>query len=504
MPPNSAPTSLGIDIGTTNVKVALVEWRLDQPSDDGNTKVGHTLTTASCPTPTTLPELLTAVAELALKCLADHPAPLAVGFSSMAESGFLINHNGEALGPLIGWADQRAVDVMPELTSLVDPAVLFGRTGVRLTPKPPLAKWFWFTRHEPLLWARARWAGVIDVVVHALTGRYATDHTLAGRTGAFPLDTNGWDPDLLALGGLTLARTSEVLAPRELAGIAQRDALGGAIPAGTPIFVAGHDHAVGSYAVNVRSPGQVADSLGTSEAVYAVVGETSPEQREHWHANGMSIVRTVADNAHAVIAGSPAAGALVAWWAKTQRGGVTPDELFTELAADLPANTFVLPYLRGRQAPWPDPGARLTVFGLADYGYADGTMDIAPGQLLSEQTTSSLTPAETVAAENEALLRGLVLHARWMTEVAYGGQPHESIVLGGPTRNKAWMTRKSELTPWPTRLATSPDAVVIGAALVAAENVGLTVAPLTTTPLTAPLDPHHKQMLDAFIAAARG
>lgn len=468
--------TLGIDVGTTNIKVALLAWYdagrgvdVDPlPSVGATTHAtgGRVLAASAVPTPADVPALLGAVAAAVTECLTNRPGlvPDAVAVSSMAETGVPIDARGEALAPLVGWSDARARDLVAEIAADVDPEGLFRRTGVRWGPKPPLAKWCWFARREPGLWRRtAVWTGAADLVAHGLTGRYVTDHTLAGRSGAFPLDDGtgggvpGFDPDLLALAGLTPERLPRVLAPGEPAGTTGAGALGAVLPTGIPVFVAGHDHAVGAHAVGVRAPGDVADSLGTSEAVYAVVDPVAPHERAAVAAHGMSVVRTVGGERHAVVAGSPAAGRLVAWWCRTLAAGRTPDDLFSGTDATADVDALVLPYPLGRQSPAPDPSARLEIRGIRD---GDGPAVLAG-----------------------ALVRGLSLHARWMTEVACSGPPRSAVLLGGPTRNEGWVRGKAESSPWPVAVAADPDAVAVGAALVAAERVGLDPRPLATRPV---------------------
>lgn len=492
MPRSAVPSTLGIDVGTTNIKVALVAWMPDGAA--------RHLRQASAPTPQTAEALLATTVRLTGECLAAAalgsaaahgsaaapggpppgapPTVIAVGVSSMAETGVPVDADAAPLAPVVGWADDRARSVLPGLHALLDAEALFVDTGVRLGPKPPLAKWRWFAEHEPALWRRTRvWLGAADLVVHALTGRFATDHTLAGRTGALPLGAAGFDPELTAIGGLTPDQLPDVLGPREPAGVVRPGAFADVgLPAGIPVYVAGHDHAVGAHAVGVRAPGDVADSLGTSEAVYAVVDPVPPHRRAAVAAQGMSVVRTVDGGRHAVVGGSPAAGRLVAWWCRTLAPGLTPDTLFDQLDRTVDDGVVVLPYLLGRQAPAPDPDARMELRGIAaEHG----------GPALAE-----------------ALCRGLSLHARWLVETALSfgatGSRGAVTLLGGPTRNEGWVRRKAETTPWPTARATEPDAVAAGAALVAAERSGMVVRPLVSEPVAVVPDPRAEALYRAF------
>ncbi len=540
------PVALGIDVGTTNIKAVAVEFGPGDP---------RVLGRAGRPTPGAVDELVAAALAAVQACLAGPTvAPArsrirAVGVASMAETGVPLDAADRPLTDLVGWADTRAASLLDPLADAVgatlgappaadtragaprsgaprsagprsgapppDPippaagldasAAAFVATGVRLGPKPPLAKWFWFARNERALWSRVRrWAGAGDVVVHALTGRYVTDHTLAGRTGALRLGAEAFDPGLAAVGGLDPDRLPTIARPGEPAGRVRPGAFVDAgIPPGVPVFAAGHDHAVGAYAAGVRALGDVADSLGTSESVYAVVDDVPPAARPGVAAQGMSVVTTVDGDRMAVVGGSPAAGRLIAWWCDVVARDRTPATVFDDANPAAPPGALVLPYLLGRQAPGPDPDARLAVVGL---GADDG-----PGVLA------------------EALRRGLVLHARWLIEAALGvgrlpaGRPGKAgaagaplaaahagpatgpliTLLGRPTGNLAWMRRKAELTPGTAVRVAEPDAVGAGAALVAAERAGLAVGRLDVQPIAVEPDLRAVELYEAFRAAVR-
>jgi sugar (pentulose or hexulose) kinase len=340
----------------------------------------------------------------------------------------------------------------------------------------------------------ARWAGAADLVAYLLTGRLVTDHTLAGRTMAYRLPEAGteteagtgagsgapppesFDADLLAEVGLTPAMLPDVVC----AGIAGTAT--SVLPAGTAVVVAGHDHAVGAYAAGVRRAGQVADSVGTAEAVLSVVAEP-PDAVEVARA-GMSSVVTVDGRARAILAGSPSAGAAVSWWLAHETPGTDPDRLFAaaRALADGPVGPVVLPYLAGRQAPAPDPSARMRVIGRR-----------------AEHTSAELA---------RALLDGLSLQARWLVAEQHrlaGGRPESIVVLGGPlAANPAWLEIKARAMPVPMRVVTEAEAVAVGAGVVAAERAGLlTEAPvIPTDPAPAGPDLAYDQAFAAFVAAA--
>lgn len=438
--------AVGIDVGTTNTKAALVAIR---PS---GVEV-RALAAAATPEPGAVKPVLLG---LLRRVLAGSPPPDAVGVASMAETGVPVDKSATPLGPWLRWDGHRAAIEAEELSRRLGRAQLVGATGVRPSAKTPLAVWAWMRTHQPDRWAAmSAWAGAADLVCLWLTGRLATDHTLAGRTMAYRLPGDGapvpeaFDPDLLTEVGLRPEQLPAVVRPGDLAGrVSDPDAIACGLRAGTPVVVAGHDHAVGAYAAGVREPGDVANSLGTAEAVMSVVaGHPSPVEVGE---AGMSTVVTVGGRHRAVLAGSSSAGAAISWWLEHEAGGLGPEELFERVlsAGDGPGDVIVLPYLSGRQTPAPDPVARLRVLGRGSHH----------------------TPVDLA----RALLEGLCLQTRWMLQEQArlaGGRPGTVTVLGGGA-NAAWTRVKAHVLPYALRQVEATEPVAAGAALLAAVRSG--------------------------------
>jgi xylulokinase len=463
------PLCVGIDVGTTNTKVALVD-----------VSTARLRSVASAPTPVAA-DLEQTLRVLLFRVLVGAPPPDAVGIASMAETGVPLDEDGSPIGDWLRWDGHRARAEADALVRRLGWDALVGATGVRPSAKVPLATWGWLRAHRPDTWARlARWAGAADLVGLSLTGRLATDHTLAGRTMAYLLPRgrlpDAFDPDLLSEVGLRPEQLPDIVTSG-VAGRIQGDAW--PLRAGTPVVIAGHDHAVGSYAAGVRRPGDMADSVGTAEVIMSIVA-MSPDPVVVGRA-GMSAVVTVGQ-ARAIVAGSSSAGAVVQWWLEHETDGLDPDELFARaLAAGGPSGVIVLPYLSGRQTPDPAPAARFRVLGRSGH-----------------------SPAELT----RAMLEGLCLQARWMVEeqlrLAGLGQV-ELAVLGGPVAtNPAWMSVKSHVMQWPLRLVTAAEAVAAGAAMLAAERAGLiAAAPALEGRLAAAGGHEYDNAFARFVAAAK-
>jgi sugar (pentulose or hexulose) kinase len=470
---------LGIDIGTTNTKVVLAE--IGAPGV-------RLRRVAAAPTPEP-GDLRAGLIALLRRVLPGSAAPDAVGIASMAETGVPIGAAGAPLGPWLRWNDHPAGAEADALARRLGRDDLIRATGVRPSAKVPLALWAWLRAHRRGTWdAMTAWAGVADLAGYLLTDRLATDHTLAGRTMAYRLPApgeplaGGFDADLLAEVGLRPVQLPAVVPPGEIAGrVTDPGFVSCGLRAGTPVVVAGHDHAVGAYACGVRAPGDVADSVGTAEAVMSVVaGRPDPVLVGD---AGMSTVVTVDGRHHAVLAGSSSAGAAIGWWLEHRAGGADPAALFDAVlaAGDEPTGVIVLPYLSGRQAPAPDPGARMRIVGR---GPEHGPADLA-----------------------KALLEGLCLQARWMLaeQTALAGGPAAPAVhlFGGPVAaNPAWVRLKARVLPGALRAVREPQPVAAGAAVLAAVRAGCASLSVLADELVPGGGAAYDEMFTRFVAAA--
>jgi xylulokinase len=502
-PPHAAGApliSLGIDIGTTNTKAVLIA--VDATSGIDSV---HELSVRSFPTPAGAATILAGLEEAIRGVLAETGArPTVVGIASMAETGVPLTAGGAPLRELIRWNGQDATLGTEILANHLDPEDLFIATGVPLAPKVPLAMWAGLRTRDPALWSRmAMWAGVADYVGLALTGELVTDHTLAGRTMAYRLPPTGqslpgsFDSGLLDVVGLRPGHLPRVAAPGDAAGtVTEAAARRFGIAPGIPVYIAGHDHAVGAWAAGARAAGDVADSIGTAEALVRIVGG-SVDRRAVARA-GMSLTRSADGLRESLLAGTPHAGSLVAEWFRTTLAGSDRDAVFGEVSTlgYGPGGVLVLPYPTGRQAPAPDPQARLEIVD-------------AQGR--------PVDPATYSAAElTRGLLVGLNLHVRWMAaeqaRLAAGGVPASIRVLGGAgAGNATWMSFKAAIMPAIVELVSVREPVASGAALLAATRAGLVDAdvrlPSTPIPLPVGVSPSGTEYDTAyatFVAAAAG
>jgi len=285
---------LGIDVGTSACKAAIVDL-------DGVERAHGQI-----PTPwTTVPTgaeadphaLFAAAADAAGQAIDRAPDGriAAIGVTSMAEAGVLLDGAGEILHPAVAWYDARGEGearlLARELPEFVE------RTGLPPTSLCTLAK----LRHLGTRGA-ARWLNVAEWVVHRLGGRQVAELSLASRTGLLDLDARAAYDEALDWAALPPDLLPERVTGDTPAGRSDGIALPGT--EGATLAVAGHDHLVAGVGVGVTAPGDVLDSCGTAEALVRVVAPPLDEQsRRRVVTAGMSVGWHVIGGRQALLAG---------------------------------------------------------------------------------------------------------------------------------------------------------------------------------------------------------
>ncbi|MEO3778725.1 FGGY family carbohydrate kinase [Micromonospora sp. B11E3] len=446
------PLLAGLDVGTTHTKAGV--YRAD----------GTPVAQRRAGTPADAEGLRDTALRLLADCVAaTGAAPLAVGVASMAETGTFVDAEGAPVGELLHWRDRRAGRQADELREAVGREAFFAATGLHPSAKLPLARWIWLRQRHPDVPRRmTRWAGAADLVLAGLTGTVATSPTLAARTGAFDITAMAYQPELLDLAGLRPDQMPPVAVDRVAGRVTPAAAARTGLRAGTPVVVAGHDHLAAAWAAGVRGVGQVADSMGTAEAVVAPVAAMPAPPAQP---TGTSVGPFVDGRSFCLISGLSSSGGLVDWLLDRVAPAGEPDRRrwFSDLVAPPagpPTGITVQPYLQGRASPEPDPHRTLSFHGIR--------------------------PEHTLADIGRAVLEGLCMQVRWMldSQTAISGRPPEAVtVFGGPTANPTWMWIKAQLSPAPVVVLSGQQSAALGAAQLAGRAIGVEDAPPTGRPL---------------------
>jgi sugar (pentulose or hexulose) kinase len=275
---------VGLDIGTTLCKAAVVS--------EGGVELAHGFARTPWESVATGAELAPAdLLEAALEAIDEalsrvpRAHVLALGVTSMAETGVLIDARGDPVAPSIAWHDTRGESQARGLADRVGAEAFTARTGLPPTRLCSAAKYRWLRENDSAARRGTRWLSVAEWIVHALGGEQLAELSLASRTGFLDAGRAAWWPEALAWAEAPPGFLPELCAAATEAGRARRTRLEGAV-----LTVAGHDHLAAAVGAGATRHGDLFDSCGSAEAlVRAVAPGISAQAIQNAVAGGVTV-----------------------------------------------------------------------------------------------------------------------------------------------------------------------------------------------------------------------
>lgn len=461
---------LGLDVGTTSVKAALVlDGRAAHPAEVPLGLVTPRPGWAEQHPDDWWAAVRAAVGSVRAASAADFERIGAIAVTGQMQDLVALDASGVPVRPAILYSDVRAAGEHDELRGRLGSA-WSSAIGAEPDATNVAAKWTWLARHEPDAAARAAVVlfGAHSFVVHRLTGGVAAcDPTTAATTGFYDLAAGAWWGPIAAATGCPLPALARVTDPAGPLTADVADEFG--LPAGIPVVHGPGD----AMATTVGLIGADCDRpyayLGTSG--WVAVGTPRPRP-----APGVVVLPGI-DPSHWVSAlPMPTAGAALDWARDALLGGVTPSEL-DALATDACAATegvMFLPHLDGARLPRPAPAATGVLVGMR-----------------------RSTTREVIAA---AVIEGLAHAVRQLVELAAPDAPALA-VCGGVARSAVVRQVLADVTGREVQLLADEHAALLGAAHGASGLVGHSPRPLETRAVAAPRPERHRghaEIADAF------
>ncbi|NEK58679.1 gluconokinase [Geodermatophilus sabuli] len=387
-----------------------------------------------------------------------------------------MDDDGDPLGPVLTWADDRAAAWATALVADGRAGALHARTGTPVHAMSPLVKLSWERAEDPGLVARVpRWGGVKELLVAGLCGgRHVLDRSCASATGLYDLRAGTWDDEALGIAGVRAGQLGEVLPTTAvLPGLRADVAAATGLPADLPVVIGASDGVLASLGIGAVRPDVAAVSLGTSGAMRVVVPAPTVDE-------GRRLFCYALTDDHWVVGGAVNNGGSVVRWAAqalaadpdgTEPEGEAADELDARLLAEAEqvvpgsAGLLCLPYLLGERAPWWRSGLRGAFIGLR-----------------REHRRPHLVRA---AVEGVCQQLALVRDA-----FADTGLPVREVrATGGAVASPLWVRTLAAALDLPVRVADSPEGTGLGASLLGWHALGALPDLDAATALVAVHDP---------------
>lgn len=265
---------LGLDVGTTAVKAAVVGSDGRELAHGSAPMPWRTVPTGAEVDPDALLDAALAAAAEALAAAPDGTVA-GVGVASMAETGVLVDAAGRPVVPSIAWHDTRGGAEAERLAADLGAEAYAARVGLPCSALSTIAKYRWMRDHRPGTERGVRWLNVAEWVVRGLGGEPPAERSLASRTGFYDLHSGRPWADALAWAGAPVDLVPEAVAAGTPMGRA-----GAVLPAagGAVLTVGGHDHLAAAVGAGAAGEGDVLDSCGTAEAFVRASAPLPPER----------------------------------------------------------------------------------------------------------------------------------------------------------------------------------------------------------------------------------
>lgn len=448
--------AIGLDIGTTGVKAALIE-------DDGrllaDATVEHDLHSPQTGWAEENPADWTAGSIEALRQLVSHPAfdpdgIAAIGVSGMVPAMVLLDADGHPVRPSIQQNDARAIAEVAELRDRLDQEALYRDTGGYTNQQHVAPRLLWVQRHERDAWKRTRTIlGSYDLVTAWLCGtapgRCSLELNWAIESGLFDFRERRWVPELLESVALDPSIFPPVREPTDIVGAVGANASEATgLPAGIPVVAGSADHIASALAAGLRDDGDTLIKFGgAGDILYC---SSRPITHPSLFIDAHDIPGRFLLNGCMA-----ASGSLVKWYVKEILGLSTARSTLAELdreASRIPAGSdgvTILPYFLGEKTPIMDPNARGVIFGL----------DL------------SHTRAHIFRATLEAVMYGFRHHIDVLASA--GLTPTRLLATNGGVSSSLWRKIAADVLETPVTSFRNHPGSVLGVAFVAGMAGGL-------------------------------
>lgn len=405
---------LGIDLGTSSVKVILADER------------GKVLATATRAYPCEHPhsgwseqnpedwyrESLMGVKECLASAKADPSSVSAMSFCGQMHGLVVLDEDDTVVRPAILWNDGRSTQECIYLNEHVGRERLLSWCANIAFPGFTAPKVLWLRRNEANNFARmAKLMLPKDYLAYKLTGAFCTDVSDASGTLLFDVRHRRWQPEMLERCGIDVSALPQVHESYEAVGTLRPDVASvlGLRPE-TLVVAGGGDNAVAAVGCGVVHEGQCLLSIGTSGTVI------TPSKRFRCEPHAALHSFADATGGYYLMGCILSAASAYTWWNDVLGNSVSKNLERVRLG-DNPV--MFLPYLMGERSPINDAEARGAFLGMSLDTRADQmTQAVMEGVAFALRDSFERTLSTEMDVSEVSLCGGGSRNALWVRIVA--------------------------------------------------------------------------------------
>jgi len=449
---------LGIDLGTTGLKVTLL------------TENGQLIDSEYCEYPILSPQpgyaeqdpqawwtgFINACQKIKKKYPADFGSVVGIGICGQMHTQVYLDQENNILRPSITWMDQRTSGIVERINQNEDAKELvFQETQNFVSTTYTAPQIQWVIEHQPEVWRKVSKVLVAkDFIKFKLTGQMVTDFSDASGTLLFNVKERVWSDAMFNYFGIPREIFPDVRPSDEIMGkVTQEASTLTGIKAGTPVGNGSTDNSASALGAGMINPGQVTLIIGTA-GVISVCSDrplVDPKNRtlcwnyclpDYWITLGIT----------------QTAGESLNWFKnafdKGEMGSSSGDifEQYNQDVAHVPdgsGGVVFLPYLNGERTPYWDPAARGLFYGL----------------------NLSTEKAHFVKAIMEGV--SFALRNNIETVESLGIEINQVRAVGGGLKSDTWLTILGKILKKPIVTVSVPDTANLGNMLLCGRALGI-------------------------------
>lgn len=437
---------LGIDIGTSAVKVAVFDF-------DGNL-ISDTLESYNTNYPAAHfaeqnpDDWWTAVCAALKRITSEIPAGeiAAAGLDGQGWSAVATDKNGNPLCPTPIWTDTRSAAECDFINSIKPENKWFEICRNPVQPGYSLPKVLWYKNNAPDVFSKAEYILQSNSFIGMrLTGNASQDVSQGYAYHFFNMETGKWDKEAMSELGIPVSllpdpvKCSAIIGKVTKAASAQTGLI-----EGTPVTAGGLDAACAALGVGAVKPGMTQEQSGQAGgmSICSDSSDSDPKLIMGFHTvPGLWLVQ----------GGTTGGGGALRWL----RSNICPeltyaqmDELACQAAPGSDGLVF-LPYLAGERSPLWNPDAKGVFYGM--------------------------TFAHTRSHIIRAVMEGVAFSLRHNLETAEKAGAGVNVMrsAGGSSVSRLWTQIKSDVTKKTIEVPKDNSATVFGAAILAGTGAGI-------------------------------
>jgi len=365
---------LGIDLGTTSLKVSLFTdggmW-VDSQSREYPIQIPQPGFAEQDPQ-----DWWDALVSASQALRQMHPEKFdqiaGIGICGQMHTQVYLDREENILRPAITWMDQRSAPIVERFKN--DPAsrkLIFDSTSNDVSTTYTALHIKWVQENQPEIWSKVEHILLAkDYLKYRLTGRMVTDFADASGTLLFDVQKESWSSAAFDFFGIPRRMFPEVLPSDEIIGKVTPEASGlVGIKAGTPMVNGSSDNSASALGAGMALPGQVTLIIGTAGVITVCSDHPLVDTQNRtlcWH--------YCLQDRWATLGIMQTAGESLEWFKNAfdhaEDPAASSGDIFNrynELIADVPDGSnglIFLPYLNGERTPYWDSNARGVFFGV--------------------------------------------------------------------------------------------------------------------------------------------